>query len=298
MENEMVAVSLPRVSDRLFDLLDVSEGTRNDYRNRIKLFLGFIAQKPITRSTFLDFKRELAKRTDLTPSTKNKYLTCARLFLKEAARRGVLPDITQGVKGFSQSRKHKRDGLNEQEIALLTEEVKKLPETPQNARLRAILTLLTVQGLRQVEIVRLNVQDLDLVNKTAMIWGKGRDDKERVDLHPETVTALTNYLKLNRIADGPLFVSRSNNSRAHRLTTRAIRWIVKGLLKDLAINKTVHGFRHFFVTKLVKDYKGDLLQVAGYSRHKSLEMLQVYNDAVKRQEDLPRFYSVFNGISF
>ncbi|HAY30785.1 MAG TPA: integrase, partial [Alistipes sp.] len=33
-----------------------------------------------------------------------------------------------------------------------------------------------------------------------------------------------------------------------------------------------------------------------YSRHRSIQMLEVYNDEVIRQEDLPRYYSVFKDI--
>ncbi|OQX71074.1 hypothetical protein B6D52_02755 [Candidatus Parcubacteria bacterium 4484_255] len=196
------------------------------------------------------------------------------------------------------SKKHKRDGLNDEEIKKLTEAIKELPDTPQNARLKAILSLLVFQGLRQVEITRLDVRDIDFISKTAFIQGKGRDDKEPINLHPETIKVLKVYLKSNKIADGALFTSNSNNSKNQRLTTRAIRNIVKKTLKNLGIEKTTHGFRHYFTTTLIKTYKGDLLEVAQYTRHKSLEMLQVYNDNIKREADLPRYYKAFSGVKF
>lgn len=286
-------------AQQVFDLLDVSQTTREDYKYRIGLFLGFVSDKGLNRNSFLEFKRQLADRTDFSVSTKNKYLATARVFLKELNRQGVLPaDITQNIKSFNQSKKHKREGLNGAEIRLLTESVKVLPSTPQNTRLKAILGLLTLQGLRQVEVSRLDVKDLDLVAKTAAVQGKGRDDKELVSLHPETVRALRDYLKVSRVASGALFISRSNNSRNKRLTTRAIRGLVKDTLNELGIDKTTHGFRHFFTTTLIKSYKGDLLEVAQYTRHKSLEMLQVYNDNIKKQADLPRYYQAFSGVSF
>jgi len=283
--------------DRLFDLLDVSEATRKDYKYRINLFLDFTSQRGFNNNSFLDFKRALAERTDLSIATKNKYLATAKIFLKEANRRGLLPvDITQNIRTFSQSKKHKRDGLNDEEISRLTKTIKGLPNTPQNARIRAILSLLVLQGLRQVEIIRLDVKDIDFISETAFIQGKGRDDKEPIYLHPETIKAIQNYLKVNKIADGALFTSRSNNNKNHRLTTRAIRDIVKKLLSDLNIDKTTHGFRHYFTTTLIKTYKGDLLEVAQYTRHKSLEMLQVYNDNINRKADLPRYYQAFSGV--
>jgi len=290
----------PKVNaERVFDLLDVTEATRSDYKARISMFLGFIGERSFNRNSYLDFKRHLVDRTDLTVSTKNKYLASARVFLKELNRQGFLPaDITQNIKGFSQNKKHKKDGLNDGEITLLSERMSQLPNNPVNTRLKAILCLLTLQGLRQVEITRLDMADLDLVSKKAFVQGKGRDDKEPIDLHPKTVETLRDYLKNNKIKRGALFQSNSNNSKSRRLTTRGLRLIVKGILGELGIEKTIHGFRHYFTTTLIKNYKGDLLEVASYTRHKSLEMLQVYFDKVKKDADLPRFYKAFNGVSF
>ena len=286
-------------AEAVFDLLDVSDTTRQDYKYRIGLFLDFMKKEGFNYNSFLEFKRALAKRTDITVSTKNKYLATAKIFLKEANRQGILPaDITQNIKTFSQNKKHKRDGLNDEEIKKLTEAMQKLPETKQNTRLKAILSLFVFQGLRQVEVTRLEYKDIDLVSRVAFVQGKGRDDKEPINLHPEAVKALQAYLRNNKVADGALFTSQSNNSRNKQLTTRAIRDIVKGTFKTLGIEKTTHGFRHYFTTTLIKTYKGDLLEVAQYTRHKSLEMLQVYNDSIKRDADLPRFYKAFEGVSF
>ncbi len=300
MKNNQITILDPQnKAERIFDLLDAKETTRADYKSRVGSFLDFTGKHGVNRNSFLDYKRELANRTDFSVSTKNKYLTTARVFLKELNRLGLLPvDITQNIKSFNQSKKHKKDGLTDEEISILTESLRSYESTPQTTRLKAILALLTLQGLRQIEIIRLDIKDLDFVGKTAFIQGKGRDDKEAINLHPETCKALQDYLKTNKIADGALFTSQSNNSRNHRLTTRALRGIVKTKLTELGIDKTTHGFRHYFTTKLIKTYKGDLLEVAQYTRHKSLEMLQVYNDNIKRKADLPRFYETFSGVRF
>lgn len=91
---------------------------------------------------------------------KNKYLASARVFLKELARNGVIPvDITLNIKSFKQSKKHKKEGLSEGEIAKLSERIRDLPDTPKNARLKALFRLFALQGLRQIEAVRLvNIQ--------------------------------------------------------------------------------------------------------------------------------------------
>lgn len=286
-------------SRQIFSNLDVSENTRNEYCSRIGSFIDFIQMNGFNRNSYLEYKRYLAERIDLSISTKNKYLIVARVYLKEIHRQGFLPtDLTQNIKSFKQSRKHKKDGFTEIEVQRILDYIQAQDKIESNARIKAFLSLLILQGLRQIEIVRLNVNDIDFASQTAFIQGKGQDDKERIDLHPVTVSALKEYVKINRIADGALFVSTSNNSRKHRLTTKSIRNIINPILRSLEIDKTLHGFRHFFTTKLIQSYKGDLLTVAQYTRHKSLEMLQVYNDNIKHKADLPKYYATFGSIEF
>ena len=283
----------------IFKFLDVNEETRKDYQYRIGHFLNFISDEGLHQDSFLEYKKYLKLRTDYTVSTKNKYLITAKVFLKELNRRGILPaDITQNIKSFSQSKKHKKEGLNDQEIEKLAYALKELPNRPHHTRIKAIISLLALQGLRQVEITRLEVKDIDLIRKTALIKGKGRDDKEIIYLHPETVRQIKKYLKTNNIKDGALFVSKSNNSRNARITTRGLRMIIRKILGELKIDKGIHGFRHYFTTTLLKNYQGDLLRVAQYTRHRSLEMLQVYNDNIELENDLPKYYKTFKGVKF
>jgi integrase/recombinase XerC len=292
-------VAIKDRADKVFDLLDVREETRTDYKYRIGLFLDFVGHEGFNVNTYLEYKRYLADRMDYAISTKNKYLISARVFLRELNKQGILPaDITQNIKMFAQTKKHKREGITDEEMAVLTEALHSLHLTAQNFRLKAILSLLALQGLREIEVTRLDVRDIDFGSRVAHVRGKGHDDKEPVSLHPETVRALKSYMKANKISDGPLFRSQSNNSINKRLTTRGLRTIVKGALEAVGIEKNVHGFRHYFTTKLIKTYKGDLLEVARYTRHSSLEMLQVYNDSIKKEADLPRFYGAFEGVSF
>lgn len=284
---------------KVFDSLDISENTRKEYQYRVTPFLSFIQKNGFSINSFLEYKRQLAKRTDIGISTKNKLLVVARIYCKELQRQGFLPtDITQNIKSFQQSRKHKRDGLSEEEVQKVLNYVQGLDNNYATCRKKALLSLLILQGLRQIEIVRLDVTDLDLASQHAFIKGKGLDDKELIDLHPVTALALREYVKKWTIADGALFVSTSNFSRNQRLTPKSIRNIIKPILNELGIEKTVHGFRHYFTSKLILAYKGDLLTVAKYTRHKNLEMLQVYNDNIKHKADLPKYYETFDSIEF
>ncbi|MDH6306696.1 integrase [Parabacteroides sp. PF5-5] len=289
---------LELLKKQVFDVLDVSEGTRKEYSVRIRHFMKFTEVYGINCNTYLEYKRFLGNIDTFSVATKNKYLIASKVFLNGLYRLQLIPvKITDNIKGFSQSKLHKKDGLNDEAILKLQNYCSTLELTETNLRLKSILALLIFQGLRQIEIVRLNVTDIDLKNKTAYIIGKGRDDKEVIHLHPTTVKMLREYLKKYRYREGALFRSKSNNSCGERLTTKSIREIIKQVFKTLEIDGSTHGFRHFFITKLIKSYKGELLTVSKYSRHRSIQMLEVYNDEVIREQDLPRYYNVFNDIT-
>ena len=288
---------------KAFDLLPVNETTRADYKARIGLYVDFINQHGLNRNTLLDYRRYLDSRTDYSVSTKNKYFTSAKRYTGVLHTAGLLPvDITKDIsgkdlKGFKQNKKHKKDGLQIDEVQRLSEYLQALEPTLPNYRLKAMLALFMYQGLRQIEVTRLDVTDLDLKNGKAFIKGKGRDDKEPIALHPYTAQALADYLKVSGKKSGALFTSNSNNSYNQRMTTRGLRKVITGVLDNLDIDNSVHGFRHYFTTTMVKHYKGDLLTVAHYTRHKNLEMLQVYNDAINAEADLPRYYKAFEGLT-
>lgn len=287
---------------RVFDYLPISETTRDDYKLRVGEFIDFIKANGVNRNTMLDYRKYLEQRTDYSISTKNKYFTTAKRYCGVLYNAHILPtDITKDLsgvelKGFKQSRLHKKDGVSQAEVDRLAEYFRGLDESKQNLRLKAIFSLLIYQGLRQVEIVRLDVSDLDLRAGKAFVQGKGRDDKEPIALHPYTVNALRAYLTAYKKKSGAVFTCESNRAYGERLTTLSLRRIVKGVLRDLGVENSTHGFRHYFTTNLIKNYKGDLLTVAHYTRHRRLDMLQVYNDAINAEQDLPRYINAFEGV--
>ncbi|MCA9388414.1 tyrosine-type recombinase/integrase [Candidatus Berkelbacteria bacterium] len=317
------ALALPtkRDSRSPFKALDISRATRKDYEARLPRFLQFVAQSGgLSINTFLDYKQYLESCEDLGVASKNKYLVVAKVYLREMHRRGLIPvDITTNVKTFKQSKKHKRAGLTAHEISKLCkwmDEDLLLKGERKYCRIRALIALLIFQGLRTIEICRLDWNDFDEQNAQLAIRGKGKDDKEFVPLHPKTAEALSLYqysffekrqyeskfktdtAALMRLLRSAMFVSYSNSSQHKRLSPRGLRSIIKPILTYLGIKKTVHGFRHFYTTTLIQGYDGNLLDVARYTRHKSLEMLQVYDDSIKEKADLPRYEQAFSKIAF
>ncbi len=130
-------ISEPSLHENIFDGLDVSETTRKEYSARIGLFLSYVHARGFNEKSYLAFKRYLEGRGDYSVSTKNKYLTTARVFLRELQRKGKLPfDVTYSVKHFRQSKRHKREGLSDKEVRLMGVKIQSLPNTPRNSPIR------------------------------------------------------------------------------------------------------------------------------------------------------------------
>jgi integrase len=160
-----------------------------------------------------------------------------------------------------------------------------------------MLSLLLLQGFRQVEVCRLQAKDVDLASGTIWVLGKGKDDKEKVYLHSYTSEALKQYLRVVDLqSNDHLFTSKSRQSRSQALTERGLRSIVLGVFEQLGIEKSVHGLRHYFTTRLIQHMPGELITVSRFTRHSSLEMLQVYNDSVMSKEDVGKFSLAFDSL--
>ena len=243
--------------------------------------------------------------------TKNMYLTSARIFLKELTYQGILTsDITLNTPGFTRKRP-KREGLNRQELTLISKRLKASPPTPKNNRLKAILALMLFQGLRPSEVSRLKVQDVDLVNKRASIRGKQRDDGEFIDLHPKTVEVLKAHLctrHLNYRNNAKKSVHRKNSylfpghsswagEKNRPMGRERIGGIVTEFFGELGITKEPGATRKTFVVSLIKQFR-DLRKVQFFSRHRTLEMLMIYDDRIKQKTDLRTYYKAFRDIKF
>lgn len=293
--NKQLAVIRQYGMLNVFDSMDISEATKQDYLARLPRFILFAERNGIDRDLLLRYKQELRDDIALGVSAKNKMLTTARIALRELYRQGKLSiDLSIGVKSFQQSNKHKVVGLNTEEVEKICQHLQSLDNSLRSERLRAIVALLLFQGLRQIEICRLDVKDIDLANSRIYIVGKGRIDSEPIHLHPATHKALTQYLRLSQVKYGALLTHLNRQAGGQRLSTRGLRQILQDLLKSLGIQKTTHGTRHYFTTELIKHFKSELTTVAKFTRHSNLEMLQIYNDEILNSAKYKELAEVFD----
>jgi integrase/recombinase XerD len=155
---------------------------------------------------------------------------------------------------------------------------------PAALRDRALLEVIYGAGLRISELVGLNVDDVDLDEKSIRVLGKG--SKERlVPMGKLAVRALAAYVTRGRPAlasnatRGALFL----NARGGRLTRQGCTKILKRYVARAGIDKRVspHTFRHSFATHLLEG-GADVRVVQELLGHSSVATTQIYTLVTKQ----------------
>jgi integrase/recombinase XerC len=141
---------------------------------------------------------------------------------------------------------------------------------------RAIMELLYSSGLRLAELVGLDVNRLDLADRTVRVLGKG--DKERiVPVGTEATSALTQWLKervsIAKPDETALFVGRSGERLGRRaVQTRVAYWARR---QGVSMRVYPHLFRHSFASHLLES-GGDLRGVQELLGHADIATTQIY----------------------
>jgi len=157
--------------------------------------------------------------------------------------------------------------------------------TPQGLRDRAILEMLYACGLRVSEIVKLDLEQVDLEARQIRVWGKR--SKQRLALMGiPAATALSVYLKkgrpklLKKGRSSALFINRYGG----RLAQRRIQYMVKEYAAKAGLDSSIHPhlLRHTFATHLL-DGGADLRVVQELLGHASLSSTQIYTHVSQSQ---------------
>ncbi len=140
----------------------------------------------------------------------------------------------------------------------------------------AIMELFYSSGLRLAELVGLDLHDLDLVDRTVRVLGKG--SKARiVPVGAQAVTAARRWLDARRAlaAEGEQALFLGRNGR--RLGPRQVQRLVARHARERGLPQHVHPhlFRHSFATHLLESSR-DLRAVQELLGHASISTTQVY----------------------
>lgn len=227
------------------------------------------------------------KKSDYSARSISRKISTVRSFFKFCLREGIIkvnptinlitPKIDKKLPYF-----------------LYLQEANKLIETPLKntifgIRDRAILELLYGTGIRVGELVNLNICNIDLYEKTIIVFGKG--SKERIlPLGNPSIMAIQEYLTSRNLFEKKIFVNKNDlealflNRLGGRLTTRSIRRIIIKYMKMAGLNKKIspHVLRHSFATHLLGG-GADLRSVQELLGHKSLSTTQIYTHITKER---------------
>jgi integrase/recombinase XerC len=215
-------------------------------------------------------------RQKLAAVTMRRKLAAMRAFFRYLLRQGLVErNVPRLVRTPKAPKTLPRTPSEEQTNTLLDEVAAGKLERPHPARDVALFETLYGCGVRISELVGLNVNDLDLAERWALVRGKGRKERQ-VPLGSKAAEALARYLAERAPAareETAVFL----NHHGRRLTDRGARGIVKLYSTLLAGDPSLHphSFRHAYATHLLSA-GADLRAIQELLGHARLSTTQKY----------------------
>lgn len=288
-----VALIIPNRIEDLIDSFIYSQDVRNNskdlYKRTLKIYFNWIADKgylipELNRSHIIEYKEDLF-RSGLSSLTVSSYITSVRRFYEWAEANKYYPNIAKGIKSPKRKQQFKKQALSPTQSSELLKYYQ-----DKDLRDYAIISLLLRTGLRTIEIIRSNVEDITFISgkRVLKVWGKGRDERDNfIILTDKCYKPIAEYLESRgRVNIGePLFTSTSNNNKNNRLTTRTISYKAKEGLKAIGLDGrdfTAHSLRHTTAVNILRA-GGSLEDAQGVLRHSSPATTQIYTATIKQE---------------
>lgn len=272
-----------------FRFLDVSEKTRSTYQRALKQVFKFFADNNIqspSHDDLINFKFSL-ENSGHRANTIALYLAASRRFFAWCEQRGVYKNISTGIKSPKMDKGFKKDFLGATQLKNI------LDEMPRNSleakRNFAVFSLISVCGLRTIEVIRANIEDLRTLGDCTVLFiqGKGKTSKsDFVKIELPVLQAIREYLNERGKTENnePLFTSTSNRNNGGRLTTRTISGICKNAMRNAGLDSprlSAHSLRHSAVTITLLN-GATLDDTQKFARHSNLNTTQIYSHAINR----------------
>jgi integrase/recombinase XerD len=284
---ELPAISLSRFCQLIEQFIahqDVTPKSKVAYRNALKQFFTWFDQCKIsnpTRETILAYK-EYMDAKGLRPFTRSAYLVAVRKFFEWTETVTLYPNIARGIKGAKkQVKSHQKNALTLIQIQLLLSCIDR--HTIRGKRDFALINLLIRTGLRLIEVVRAQVDDIVQENDQALLWirGKARDGKDDfVVLTCDCLDPLFDYINARQLSStkAPLFASVSDRNYGKSLTIYTLSRLIKKYLRAIGINSsrvTAHSLRHTFGV-MTMQAGASLYEVQLAMRHTAPTTTEIY----------------------
>ena len=273
--------------------IDAKPKTVETYTRAIRQFFYYISVNGITRPTREDIiaYRDSLK-TDKRPATVQSYLQAVKLFFQWTEQEGLYPNVAAHVKGakLDSSKGFKKDYLTSKQVNRLLGNID--ISTLKGKRDYAILSLMVTSGLRTVEVVRANIEDIRSVADFTVLYIQGKGHEERTDyvkLAEPVEDAIRNYLTIRGKANSkdPLFISIAHRNGGERMTTRSISRIAKENLVAAGLESdrlTAHSLRHTTATLNLLN-GGTVEETQQLLRHTNINTTLIYSHALERAKN-------------
>ncbi|MBC5626750.1 tyrosine-type recombinase/integrase [Clostridium sp. NSJ-49] len=222
----------------------LSEATLKNYTYTLRKLEKFF-NKPASTISTGDIKMFMyAESETKSAAGLNTFMTPIRLFFKFLQNEEfIVKDPCSSIKPVKEPKREKKP--------LTEEQVEMLRDCMLSKRDRAILEFFLSTGCRVAEVGNVKIADIDFINKTLLVIGKGNKER-RVYFTERCKRALLNYLKERKDNTEYLFVS----SRAphKKLNNRGYQVIVDKMQKmaNIEMNITPHTFRHTMATNALR----------------------------------------------
>ena len=282
-------ITAAEIISKFTSYLDVSQLTVRAYMSGLKQFSKYLSSTGVknpVRENVLAFKKELEVKGRKT-ATIALYLSALKRFFSWTESEGIYQNIANRVKAPKQAKGHKKDYFAGTQVKSILSVIDR--STIEGKRNYAMIGLITTCGLRTIEVVRANIEDIRVIGGVSVLYvqGKGRTEKtDFVKLTPQVEGALREYFKARgKVAQNePLFASVSKRNFGHGLTTRTVSSVCKSAMSEAGFNSdrlTAHSLRHTAVTLALLSGQS-LTDVQAFARHSSINTTMIYNHSVNR----------------
>lgn len=290
-------LDVEQVIGRFLGDYQARENTKALYATCVRRFFGWTSEqnipvKMLRRINILEYKKKLTDQ-GLSSSTVGVNILALRRFFKWTNSEGLFPDIVGDIKGNKRQAKFKKMHLTLEQLGKWLRWFER-KDSSHSLRDIAIAHVMARTGMRTIEIIRANVDDIMMRGgrRILLVHGKGRDEKDRfVIITDKCFVSLSAYIRSRKaegevmVAGDPLFASDSDRNYKERLTTRSIRRIAKVGLRGIGLNDPIysaHSIRHTAAVHILK---------AGGGIEKAQEMLghadpgttQIYLESIKEE---------------
>ena len=147
-----------------------------------------------------------------------------------------------------------------------------------------ILEMLFSTGMRVSEISHLSVDDINLIDGTIRIFGKGSKERIMCLTNESVLKLLTEYINTKNKTSSCMFTNRLGN----RLSEQSIRNMVNNYACAAGVTQhiTPHMFRHTFATSLL-EADVDIRYIQEMLGHSSINITEIYTHVtVSKQRDI------------